>query len=104
MSIRINGFPRRLRSAGARVARVMMGWGAAVEEINARNAAGQTCLMLAAQSSTLQEAQLLLKHGADVSLRDLNDWTALDYAMEHNGPVELLKRAGGVSGVATLSS
>jgi ankyrin repeat protein len=86
-------------------------------DVNSVNHAGQTPLMLAGKDGRDQAVKFLLKNGADVSMRDTNGWTALDYALEliisgeilkwpydyhareQHKTVELLKRAGAVSGI-----
>jgi hypothetical protein len=71
-------------------------------DVNAVNAEGQTPLMLAVQHGTTYKgtgrARYLLWKRADVSVQDNKGWTVLDHALEYDGPVELLIRAGAIRG------
>lgn len=65
---------KRLLSAGA--------------EVNSQDKWGITPLMriIQAENGTLELVMILLDHGADLSMRDINGHTALQYAMLHEKP------------------
>jgi len=71
-------------------------------DVNAVNEEGRSPLMLSAEQPLRYAGQrrvrYLLWKGADVSLTDFYGKTALDYALEHEGPVKLLLRAGATRG------
>jgi hypothetical protein len=48
-------------------------------EVNAKDTDGVTALMLLAQHGDSEELKTLIKHGADATLRDAKDRTAMDY-------------------------
>jgi ankyrin repeat protein len=54
----------------------------ATDQLEARNASGQTPLLVAAGNGSHSVAKLLLKHGADVTAKDCNGQDALDLARE----------------------
>ena len=49
-------------------------------KVNHQNHNGSSCLMYAASSGRVEVARRLLKAGADITLRSLDDYTALDMA------------------------
>ena len=53
---------------------------AAQVDIDNQNDNGATALMYAASSGKLAVLQQLLKHGANTTLRNFDDFTALDFA------------------------
>jgi ankyrin repeat protein len=55
-----------------------------------------TPLMMAAESGSLESAQMLLAHGADINRRTSTGATALDYAKTYHHPalIRLLKQHG----------
>lgn len=55
----------------------------ATDQLEARNAYGQTPLLVAAGNGAYRVATLLLKHGADVAAKDANGKNALDLARMH---------------------
>ena len=56
----------------------------AKDQLEARNASGQTPLLVAAGNGLRRVATLLLKHGADITAKDCNGQDALDLAREDN--------------------
>lgn len=64
-------------------------------DVNAEDIGGETPLMSAAYNS-LEVAEILLKHGANVEKRNWKEWSPLTYAVFANNPqmVELLLKHG----------
>ena len=55
----------------------------ATDQLEARNAYGQTPLLVAAGNGAYRVARLLLEHGADVAAKDANGKNAVDLARMH---------------------
>jgi hypothetical protein len=53
---------------------------------NIKDNKNKTVLMKVASGGTLKDVLFLLKYGADINLKDINGFTALDYAQENNDP------------------
>ena len=69
--------------------------------VNARNLYHQTPLMIACVSGNLEVVKYLVERGADITLRDENGDTALDYSeLIHPGIFEYLSRLEGVESSA----
>lgn len=54
-----------------------------LQEINAQDDDdGRTALMFAAENGSLEIVKLLLEKGADITIKDVNEWDALQYATD----------------------
>ena len=81
-------------SGSAEVARLLLDHGADLEDRT--NVSGATPLILAAEENRVAVAELLIAHGADVSITDRDGFTALTqaWAKTRTEMVRLLKRHG----------
>ncbi len=61
-----------------------------IENPNAADKNGVTLLMKAAKAGNDWDVELLLKSGADVNLRDKDDWTALMYAARYQNNLSIM--------------
>jgi hypothetical protein len=77
----------------------------AVDQLEARDAYGHTPLLVAAGNGSYRAATLLLKRGADITVKDANGKTAVDLARVNNNTemVELLQDRDGLGGSSSSS-